>query len=411
VDELTRDQFIKHLRDALKHLHDLERLRHSPLASIFGVAGRFDTSIALQEILTEAITALEPTAGDPSRAHALQVHECLYYLYVQRFSQQEVADQLGMSARQLRRELPGAIEKLAYRLSEQYDLEIVLGEGGKLERVNLESAGDSSDAYSDLGWLKDIPQARHADLCQILSEVLDLAHPLADKYGVRLQVTTTQELPAVAVHPIALNQILLGLLSIAIHRASGGQVCLSAKPVQWEVEIRVQGNAPIGFNDPTWDKEKANIEMACQLAEYCGSKLVLEKTRAFCAALFVPAPKQMQVLVIEDNTDTQQLFQRYALGTRYRLTSVQEPEQALELAARLCPRIIVLDVMMPEVDGWKVLSRLRQNPATSHIPVVICTILPHEELALSLGAKAFVRKPVSRQSFLAALDNQVTQAH
>lgn len=68
------------------------------------------------------------------------------------------------------------------------------------------------------------------------------------------------------------------------------------------------------------------------------------------------------------------------------------------------PRIIVLDVMMPEIDGWEVLGRLRQHPLTSHIPIIICTILAEEELALSLGASGFLRKPVSREAFLGALD-------
>jgi len=71
------------------------------------------------------------------------------------------------------------------------------------------------------------------------------------------------------------------------------------------------------------------------------------------------------------------------------------------------PQIIVLDVMMPQTDGWRVLSRLRQHPLTSNIPVIVCTILAQEALALSLGANAFLRKPVTRQAFLAALDRQV----
>ena len=62
---------------------------------------------------------------------------------------------------------------------------------------------------------------------------------------------------------------------------------------------------------------------------------------------------------------------------------------------------------MPQVDGWEVLGRLRQHPLNSHIPTIVCTILAQEELALSLGASAFVRKPVTRQAFLAALDRQI----
>ncbi|NIV31704.1 MAG: response regulator, partial [Anaerolineae bacterium] len=73
------------------------------------------------------------------------------------------------------------------------------------------------------------------------------------------------------------------------------------------------------------------------------------------------------------------------------------------------PQVILLDVMMPQIDGWEILGRLRQHPLTSHIPTVVCTILAQEELALSLGASAFVRKPVTRQVFLAALDRQIAR--
>jgi CheY-like chemotaxis protein len=111
--------------------------------------------------------------------------------------------------------------------------------------------------------------------------------------------------------------------------------------------------------------------------------------------------------VIEDNLDTLQLFQRYASGTRYRLVTSPDPEQALALAEDVRPWVIVLDVMMPQVGGWKTLARLRQHPLTESTPIVVCTILPQEELAFSLGANAYVRKPVRREDFLAALDRQI----
>jgi CheY-like chemotaxis protein len=51
-----------------------------------------------------------------------------------------------------------------------------------------------------------------------------------------------------------------------------------------------------------------------------------------------------------------------------------------------------------------VLGCLRQNPTTAHIPVVVCTVLADARLALSLGAAAFVRKPITQEAFLSALD-------
>jgi CheY-like chemotaxis protein len=121
----------------------------------------------------------------------------------------------------------------------------------------------------------------------------------------------------------------------------------------------------------------------------------------------IPELEQLPVLVIEDNLDTLQLFRRYASGTRYRLITSADPEQALSLAEETHPRVILLDVMMPQVGGWKVLARLRQHPLTEDTPIVVCTILPQEELALALGASGYVRKPVTRQDFLTALDRQI----
>jgi len=69
-----------------------------------------------------------------------------------------------------------------------------------------------------------------------------------------------------------------------------------------------------------------------------------------------------------------------------------------------------VDVMMPGVDGWELLGRLRQHPLTGHIPIVVCTVLTQEELALSLGASDFLPKPVARQAFLEALDRQLLTA-
>ena len=65
---------------------------------------------------------------------------------------------------------------------------------------------------------------------------------------------------------------------------------------------------------------------------------------------------------------------------------------------------------MPQTDGWRVLSQLRQHPVTADTPVIVCTILAQQALALSLGANAFLRKPITRQDFLAALDCLVEAA-
>jgi len=138
-----------------------------------------------------------------------------------------------------------------------------------------------------------------------------------------------------------------------------------------------------------------------------GTLTVSDAEGVFKAALTLPASEQLPVLVIDDNADTLQLLRRYAAGTRYCLYALQNPEQAMSLVEKHAPKIIVIDVMMPHIDGWKLLAQLRQHPLSEHIPILVCTILPQEEMALSLGASGFMQKPLTRQAFLDALDRQV----
>jgi len=64
----------------------------------------------------------------------------------------------------------------------------------------------------------------------------------------------------------------------------------------------------------------------------------------------------------------------------------------------------VLDVMMPGIDGWEVLTRLRAHPTMANTALIVCTVLPQEELALAMGADGFLQKPVTREAFLAMLE-------
>jgi CheY-like chemotaxis protein len=159
---------------------------------------------------------------------------------------------------------------------------------------------------------------------------------------------------------------------------------------------------------PTAAPDASSLDMARRLAGLWGGRLtVSEGEHAFQADLACPALEQLPVLALDDNAGTLHLLQRYAAGTRYRLIGTRDPEEVLTLVEAVSPEVVVLDVMMPRVDGWEVLGRLRQHPLTAHVPIIVCTILTQEELALSLGASAFLTKPVTRQAFLAALDQAV----
>ena len=95
--------------------------------------------------------------------------------------------------------------------------------------------------------------------------------------------------------------------------------------------------------------------------------------------LVLPLAPPATILVVDDNQDALQLIQRYLAGTHYRPVVTRSPFEGLALAQELQPQAILLDVMLPGMDGWEMLARLRRHPATERIPVIICTILPEEQ--------------------------------
>ena len=405
---VTYEQFVKDVHSALGYLYEPDRLRRSPLATLLGVANRPDTFSALQQILIEAVQSLEPEAHEPPSSYAWEVYEPLFYRYVHQLGQEHVAKQLGMSVRHLRRKEHAALEVLASQIWKEFDVQAQPGAGSAGEAVSPESAEASPTVNDELAWIENAPPVVPADLNQMLPEMARLLGRLAAQYKVQLEIAADSVLPGLAVHEVALRQTLLTLLEVAIHSAPGGRVFLSADLLPLEVAIRIRGMGLPSDGQGALRDDEPSLQLARRLAGLCGGSLIVSQDgSAFDAVLTLPVLERLPVLVLDDNADTLQLLRRYTTGSRYRLITTGDPEEALSLAETFMPRVIVLDVMMPSVDGWRVLAHLRQSRATECTPIVVCTILAQEELALSLGASGFVQKPVTRQSFLAALDRQV----
>lgn len=171
----------------------------------------------------------------------------------------------------------------------------------------------------------------------------------------------------------------------------------------WDVIVELR--CP-GSDAPTQTRTRGeDFDGAAELARLCGMRMwASAEGDPLAVRVAAPAYQGAVVLAVDDNEDTLRLLDRYLYGTRYRLVPETDPQRAQEAAESLRPAVVILDVMMPQVDGWRVLGRLRSHPATGHIPVVVCTILAEEELALTLGAAACLRKPVTQKSLLDALD-------
>lgn len=407
LDSATLHQLQKHIREALNHLHDPAFLRKSPLAPAFGVSARSDTPSALRGILVSAVEGLKPLPDEPAGTRAWEVFQSLYYRYVEQFSQDDVARQMGISLRQLRRLQQSALEALAYRLAEQFHLQ-----RGYPPPLSPESAPAVMAVGEEMEWLRTSPPEETTDLAETLPAVIDLLRPLAKQRGVAIETVLEDDLPRVAAHPIAVRQALLNVFTVAVLNsppASNVPIRLVARATQGQVHITSDwlAMAPAVHGGSTEDQLK--IEFAQRLADLSSARLQLVTEGKRNRAEFTfSALAQRSVLVIDDNAQTLQLLHRYAAGTRYRVAGIQDVSEALTLLEATPYEVIVVDVMMPHLDGWTVLAELRRNAHTAATPIIVCTVLPQRELALSLGANDFLQKPVSRQAFLRALDRQIS---
>lgn len=402
AEQVTREEFLNQLHDALNHLYNADQLRTSPLAELFGVARRFDTSSVLRKILTDSIESIRPSSSEPDQSRAWRVFDSLYCCYVQQLNQQVVADQLCISARQLRREQHRALEVLADRLWQKYNLDSVLA------NEENKKTGDS-DLVEELAWLRDTQPVDPARLETELASVLDLTRSLAFRTRVEIVNHVPSNLPDLAVHPVVLNQLLVGLVGTAIQQAASGKLVISSRLSRSmiELELAVLTRSETELID---EEVTSGLQVTAELAKMCGCLLILptENTNP-TTRLILPTREQLPILVIDDNEDTLELMKRYAAGSRYRLITSRDSDQIFQLAEKYSPIIIVLDIMMPKENGWMVLGRLKQIPLTRTIPVIICTILAQEKLALSLGATMFLKKPVTRTSFIQTLDQILSQ--
>jgi GAF domain-containing protein/CheY-like chemotaxis protein/anti-sigma regulatory factor (Ser/Thr protein kinase) len=109
------------------------------------------------------------------------------------------------------------------------------------------------------------------------------------------------------------------------------------------------------------------------------------------------------VLVIDDEATVRDLMQRFLIKEGFRVVTAASGEEGLRWARELRPDAITLDVMMPGMDGWAVLSALKADPDVADIPVIMLTIVDDRNLGYALGASDYLTKPIDRERLVTVL--------
>lgn len=109
------------------------------------------------------------------------------------------------------------------------------------------------------------------------------------------------------------------------------------------------------------------------------------------------------ILLIEDDKHAIELLTLYLAGAGFRVAVAHDGEEGLELARQQHPAGIVLDILMPKLDGWDFLARAKADPTIADVPVIIVSMVDERGKGFALGAAEYLVKPVGREELLTAL--------
>lgn len=417
---MNRKEFVQQLQDALSHLYSFGELAAHPLVPLLlrGVERRSNGG-ALSALLSQALESCKPSDTVPASSPRWREYRYLSLRYLLCLPVAQVARELNVSERQSQRIQSEALETLGEMLWPRAQ-EMQTG-GVASPRVVLNdgptSTAEEPSVASEAARLSLLSRQQTADLADVVQGVIETAEKLTQARKIALSMHLPMDLPAVAVERTLLRQAMLCLLVAAIETGAS-QIEISGTPVSGAAELRISiaalnapGRSPIAPERSATSKDllarisqSRSLEAGIRMLEMQdGNAQVVKEPWGLAIRTTIPLARPTTVLVIDDNPDTLRLYRRYLSGGSYQILEASSGERGFELARQMRPSTIVLDVMMPNQDGWETLQRLHNDLDTGKIPVIICSVLSQRDLALSLGAVATLAKPITRQLFLETL--------
>ena len=282
----------------------------------------------------------------------------------------------------------------------------------------------------------------------LIDEVIGTARQLAEQNKNTLTTECPPNLPPITVDPMRLRQILLNLLSNACKFTKEGDVSLQVTQAERQgkawIDIAVRDTG-IGMTLEQIGKlfQEFTQADASTARKFGGTGLGLAITQKLCrmmggdiavsseigkgsvftvtlpggkakdpakdtaaadgAPLDEAASGRDVVLVIDDDATARELITHHLRQEGYRVVTASGGLDGIKKAKELRPIAITLDVMMPDLDGWTVLSALRRDPQLVDIPVIMATIAQEPQRAATLGAVGYITKPIDHDRFVTLL--------
>ena len=286
------------------------------------------------------------------------------------------------------------------------------------------------------------------DLPATLRDVATTVAPLVEKNGNTLELSLPEDIGQMRADVTKVRQILFNLLSNVAKFTKQGTISLTASrtgngEAEW-ITFTVRDSG-IGMTPEQQARlfQPFSQADASTTREYGGSGLGLAICKLVCEAMggeisvhseigkgstFTarlpalvslaheepPPPSPIAepapvagvagtLLAIDDDPSVREIMSRFLTREGFKVVTAADGEEGLRLAKELRPTVITLDVLMPRMDGWAVLTALKSDPELADIPVVLLTIVDNRNMGYSLGASDCLTKPIDRNRLMAVL--------
>ena len=280
-----------------------------------------------------------------------------------------------------------------------------------------------------------------------IPEVISNIRPLAMSKHIRLVLNCDPHL-TIKADRLRFKQILYNLLSNAIKfTPDGGEVRIEASSNNGNAQF-VVADTGIGIHrdhlslifdefrqvgtDSKQSQEGTGLGLAItkRLVDQQGGNIEVESELGVGTRFIVNLPKgegavadepiesmdddlsssKPLILVVDDDHAARELMVNYLTPEGYRTALAQNGPEAVEMARTLQPHAITLDILMPSGSGWEILYTLRNDPATSRIPIIVVSIIDHKKLGMTLGAADYLVKPIDKATLLNVVSKHISKS-
>lgn len=388
VTEQPPQSFTDQVRQVLEHLYDFPFLqRHAFTPYLTDDTHDRMPGQRLRLAFIQAINILDPDLNGANDAPQSRTRRLMQMHYIDGMTIQEAAHELSISVRQAYRDLQHGIESVAMFLWAQFN-------AGTVPDHQQTQKGVSPD-QSDVEPITLRIQSVDAHL--LIQKAIGAVERLASQRNVTLHSDLDPHTMLISTDPIVAQQVLVSILSRGVQQAASGKLTLIVKNNISNMTFLLDYGVHPDTND-----EPFLTPLITQLAERL-NWIIEHEVRSpnqHLLKIKVMADRST-VLVIDDNIA---LLERFLTGYRCQLVAAYDGYEGLRRCEELQPDVVILDVMMPRLDGWDMLQKMQSNPTIAHIPVIVSSVFNDPELARSLGAALFLAKPIRQTDLLAALN-------